>query len=129
MFQAPTFFCERRTRLRESHEHEVLNIAGNIDCDRLTMNVAHRAISFPQVSTMISSVRACVDVSIPLLTKINNGKFFSSRRGLNCVSVDLNKLQVSSSPTVPLSNEDEPHALCGYSKQNDVDSLDELGRR
>ncbi len=39
----------------------------------LTMKVAILATSGPQVSAIISNVRACVPISIPLLTKMKRG--------------------------------------------------------
>lgn len=53
------------------------------------MKVAARAIALPQVSAMISSVNACVSVSIPLLTKIRRGKFSRSKLGSNLMRVSL----------------------------------------
>lgn len=56
---------------------------------RLTMKAATFAIFGPHVSAIISSVRAFVAISIPLLTKINSGRFLSSNSGLRAVSVSL----------------------------------------
>lgn len=53
------------------------------------MNVATFAISAPQVSAIISSVRARVLISMPLLTNMSRGKALSSRRGRSVVSVSL----------------------------------------
>lgn len=59
------------------------------DARRPTMNVAARAMSPPHVSAMISRVRACVPVSMPLLTKIIKGNLSPLRLGSSFVSVSL----------------------------------------
>lgn len=53
------------------------------------MNVAARAISLPHVSAMTSRVSACVDVSIPLFTKINRGRFSPTKLGRSLIKVSL----------------------------------------
>lgn len=57
----------------------------------LTIKVATFAILGPHVSAMISKVNAFVAVSIPLFTKMNNGRRFSSIFGFNAVRVALHK--------------------------------------
>jgi hypothetical protein len=56
------------------------------------MNVAARAIAGPHVSAMISSVKAWVPISMPLLTNIKSGNLASSRLGRNLASVSLQNL-------------------------------------
>ncbi len=55
------------------------------------MNVETFATSGPHVSAIMSSVRACVPISIPLLTKIINGSFSRFKVGFKDVSVSLVK--------------------------------------
>ena len=62
----------------------------NIFMIKPTMNVATLAISAPHVSAMISSVRARVLISIPLLTNIRRGRALSSSLGRSDVNVSLN---------------------------------------
>lgn len=56
------------------------------------MKVATLATSGPHVSAMMSSVRACVPISIPLLTKMNRGSLFASNVGLRASRVSLNTM-------------------------------------
>jgi hypothetical protein len=55
------------------------------------MNVATRAMSGPQASTMISKVRARVEISMPLLTKMSKGRLAGSSIARSLVNVSLGK--------------------------------------
>ena len=56
------------------------------------MNVATFATSGPHVSAMISSVRARVLISMPLLTKMSNGISPPSNVGRRAASVSLQEM-------------------------------------
>ena len=58
------------------------------------MNVAAFAIFAPHVSAIISSVRAFVPTSIPLLTKIKRGRLLMSSEARRTRSVALKIYQI-----------------------------------
>ncbi|SRR6266550_5171473 len=60
------------------------------------MKAAAFAMSGPHVSAIISSVRACVPISIPLLTKIKSGILLGLSRGRRIVKFFLMRDQIES---------------------------------
>ena len=84
-------------------------VKGNLGkiVEKRTMNVAAFATSEPQVSTMISSVRALDPTSIPLFTKIKSGRFSGSITGRKVLSIPLMQLKPSVFASVALTSETE----------------------
>jgi hypothetical protein len=83
------------------------------------MKVAAFAMSVPHVSATISSVSDCVPISIPLLTKINNGISLASRRGWRVVRIRLMQFDYFVVPTTDYSIH-LPEKLRWYRKQENV---------
>jgi hypothetical protein len=84
----------------------------------LTMNVEARAMSLPQVSAIISKVRALVEVSMPLFTNIIKGTLVGSSKGCSFVRVSL-YARVRSWYDI-IGDIQRPHTLCRYSEKDNM---------